>query len=339
MKWDAVKYKQLWLLGFGLLVLIMISIGGITRLTRSGLSIVEWKPVSGIIPPITEADWQQQFELYKLTPEYSHVNSHFELSDYKSIFMWEYLHRVLGRIIFLFVVSPGVVLWRKKYVSGKLVLLLASLVAVQGLIGWLMVKTGLNVKPHVSPFMLALHFFAALSVLVVALYHYTKTLPVIKFSLMQYQRVSFYALGAGLGFQIFYGCLTSGLKAGIGYNTYPLMNGQFFPEGGLFFTPAIINFFENPATVQWTHRWLGISVLGLFLLMFGQFYNSQAWPKIKNSLLILFAIISFQVLLGILNIILVVPIPLAALHQFVAAVLVVCYFRLLFLLPSTEENS
>lgn len=333
------KYKQLWLMGFCVLVLIMISIGGITRLTRSGLSIVEWKPVSGIIPPITESDWQQQFELYKQTPEYTHVNSNFELSDYKSIFIWEYLHRVLGRIIFLFAVVPGFILWRKKIVSGKLVLLLASLVALQGLIGWLMVKTGLNVKPHVSPFMLALHFFAALSVLVVALYNYTRTLTLFKTAVFPYQKISLYVFGAGLGIQIFYGCLTSGLKAGIGYNTYPLMNGQFFPEGGLFFSPAVLNFFENPATVQWTHRWLGITVLGLFFICLGQFIKTAAWEKVKKSFYFLLGIIFFQVLLGILNIVYIVPIQLAALHQLTAAVLVVCYFRLLFLLPQSQEST
>jgi cytochrome c oxidase assembly protein subunit 15 len=339
MKTDAVKYKQLWLIGFSLLVLIMISIGGITRLTRSGLSIVEWKPVSGFIPPITESDWQQQFDMYKQTPEYAHVNSHFELSDYKAIFMWEYLHRVLGRIIFLFVVIPGIILWRKNYVSGRLVLLLASLVAVQGIIGWLMVKTGLNVKPHVSPFMLALHFFAALSVLVVAIYNYVKTLPAINTTMDYCQKVSFYIFGGALALQIFYGCLVSGMKAGVGYNTYPLMNGQFFPEGGMFFSPAILNFFENPATVQWTHRWLGITVLGLFIVMLTRFLNTAAWAKVKSSMIFLLAVMIFQVVLGILNIIYVVPIHLAATHQLVAAILVVCYFRLLFLLPSTQENS
>lgn len=335
----GVKYKQLWLLGFSLLVLIMISVGGITRLTRSGLSIVEWKPVSGFIPPLTDSDWQQQFDLYKQTPEYTHVNSHFELSDYKAIFMWEYLHRVLGRLIFFFVVIPGVILWRKKYVSGKLVLSLASLVALQGLIGWLMVKSGLNVKPHVSPFMLALHFFAALSVLVFAIYHYVKTLPSLQTSVTGHLKRSYYIFGAALAVQIFYGCLVSGMKAGIGYNTYPLMNGQFFPDGGLFFTPAILNFFENPATVQWTHRWLGILVLGIFFVVVAQFFKSESWAEVKKSFCFFLAAILFQVVLGILNIILVVPISLAALHQLVAAILVVCYFRLLFLLPSTQENT
>jgi cytochrome c oxidase assembly protein subunit 15 len=334
----SIKLKQLWLLGFCFLVLLMVSVGGITRLTRSGLSIVEWKPVSGIIPPITESDWQQQFELYKQTPEYTHVNSNFELSDYKAIFMWEYLHRVLGRLIFLFVVIPGIYLWRKKIVTGKLVVSLAGLVALQGLIGWLMVKTGLNIKPHVSPFMLALHFFTALSVLLVALFHYTKTRPSFEVKIDETQRGLFFIFGLSLCAQIFYGCLTSGLKAGVGYNTYPLMNGQFFPEGGMFFSPVIVNFFENPATVQWTHRWLGMTVLALLLICAFSMMKSNAWSRVKNSFYVIVAVALIQVTLGVLNILYVVPVPLAALHQFVAALLVICYFRILFLLPQPQAE-
>jgi cytochrome c oxidase assembly protein subunit 15 len=187
--------------------------------------------------------------------------------------------------------------------------------------------------------MLALHFFAALSVLVVAIYNYVKTLPAINTTVDYCQKVSFYIFGGALALQIFYGCLVSGMKAGVGYNTYPLMNGQFFPEGGMFFSPAILNFFENPATVQWTHRWLGITVLGLFIVMLTRFLNTAAWAKVKSSMIFLLAVMMLQVVLGILNIIYVVPIHLAATHQLVAAILVVCYFRLLFLLPSTQENS
>ena len=331
------KLKKFWLLGFCLLVVAMVCVGGITRLTRSGLSIVEWKPVSGIIPPISESDWQQQFELYKQTPEYEKVNSHFELADYKQIFMWEYLHRVLGRLIFFYVVFPGLYLWRKKFVSGKLVLALASLVATQGLIGWLMVKSGLNVKPHVSPFMLALHFFAALSVLIFAFYHFVKLQKPLSAAVEKHSLRLYHLLGIGLALQVFYGCLTSGLKAGIGYNTYPLMNGQFFPEGGLFFTPYIVNFFENPATVQWTHRWLGISVAFSFISFAAAMTRSTLWRELRISVIGLLIILFLQVALGILNILLVVPISLATLHQLVATLLVLVYFNILFRMKNSEN--
>lgn len=330
------KLKQYWLLGFCLLVLLMISVGGITRLTKSGLSIVEWTPISGIVPPLTEESWQQQFDLYKKTPEYIHINSHFELADYKQIFMWEYLHRVLGRIIFLFIVIPGFVLWRKKIVSGRLVVGVALLVGIQGLIGWLMVKTGLNNRPHVSPFMLALHFFTAVSVLLVGVTQYLKPHRKFLLDMVPKQKGLFSAFGILLAFQIFYGCLTSGLKAGVGYNTYPLMNGQFFPEDGLFLNPTWLNFFENPGTVQWTHRWLGITVAFSLLCWVASMWKSPQWKEMQNSVLFLVFVLVCQVLLGILNILMVVPVHLAAFHQFVAVILVVSYYRIFYLLPSSK---
>lgn len=120
------RNKVLWLLGFIVLILAMISVGGVTRLTRSGLSIVEWMPVSGIIPPLSESDWQNQFELYQRSPEFQQINSHFELSDYKKIFMREYIHRLLGRLIFLYVLVSDFILWRQKKVEGRIVTTLAS---------------------------------------------------------------------------------------------------------------------------------------------------------------------------------------------------------------------
>jgi len=322
--------KKIWLLAFCALVLLMISIGGITRLTRSGLSIVEWRPISGIIPPITDSDWQIQFDLYKSSPEYTQLNLHFNIQDYKNIFFWEYSHRLLGRIIFIFVVLPGFILWRKNLVSGKLVLLLAGLIAFQGLIGWLMVKTGLNTNPQISPFMLALHFFSALSVLIIAYYHFLSLKITEPIRLTRLQNNFITIFGILLSLQIFYGCLTSGFKAGYGYNTYPLMNGNFFPEGGLFFLPLWLNFFENTATIQWVHRWLGALVFIILIGLLVVFAKTSAWIKLKKKFLCLFGLTFIQVILGILNIIYVVPLSLAALHQLVASFLVLVYFNLVF---------
>lgn len=332
------KYKTLWLIGFCVLVLLMISVGGITRLTRSGLSIVEWKPISGIIPPLTEQDWQNQFDLYKLSPEYNQINSHFGVSEYKNIFLWEYSHRLLGRLIFLFVVLPGFVLWRKKIVDGRLVLTLASLVALQGLIGWLMVKTGLNLRPHVSPYMLALHFFSALFVLIVALYHLCKMQKPLDTPLTRTISKIFIIFGVLLGIQLFYGCITSGLKAGIGYNTYPLMSGKFIPADAFTLQPHWINFFENPGTVQWIHRWVGIllfiSLIAIILIL----KKSSSWQNLKKSFLFLIGLVFFQIILGILNIIYVVPISLAASHQLWATFIVLVYISIIFRMQNTKKN-
>lgn len=322
--------KKLWLLVFCLLVILMISVGGITRLTRSGLSIVEWRPITGIIPPLTEQEWISQFELYKSSPEFNQVNSHFEVNDYKNIFLWEYSHRLLGRIIFLFAFLPGIFLWKKNLISLKFVLQLSTLIAFQGLIGWLMVKTGLNKNPYVSPYMLALHLFSALAVLLFAFYQLFKidNPTQIFLSTIQYKIINL--IGVLIGLQIFYGCLTSGLKAGYGYNTYPLMNGDFFPADGFFFKPLWINFFENTSTVQWVHRWLGLSVFLLIILLTILLFKSSLWTKIKKQIYYLLTTTIIQVALGILNIIYVVPIPLAVLHQFTACILVLFYFRIIF---------
>ncbi len=336
MRADSSKLRQYWLLGFCALVLLMISVGGITRLTRSGLSIVEWKPVSGIVPPITESDWQAQFELYKQSPEFLKINSHFELSDYKRIFFWEYVHRVLGRIIFLFVLLPGLYLWRKGEESARFVFGLAAFIAFQGLIGWLMVTTGLNTKPHVSPFMLALHFFMALGALHIAAYRYYKLIPSFEVSLSGKEEKWFKALGILLMLQVFWGCLVGGLKAGIGFNDYPFMNGNIFPEGGMALTPLFLNFLENPGTVQFIHRWLGILVFIALVATYLKIKKSSLAPVYLRSLHVLLGLTVIQIILGILTIIYVVPTSLAATHQLVAAILVLTYFRIWFLQPQKK---
>lgn len=322
--------KSTWLAIFCALVVLMIAVGGVTRLTKSGLSIVEWKPVSGIIPPITESDWQNQFELYKASPEYNQVNSHFGIEEYKNIFMWEYLHRVLGRLLFLFVLIPGIILWRKKVVTGQLVTLLAALIASQGLIGWLMVKSGLKQNPHVSPYMLALHFFSALIVLLVGYYHFCKERPLIDAKLSTMQSKLLNGLGVLLMAQVFWGCITSGMKAGFAFNTYPLMGGDFFPAGGMLLEPQWLNFFENPAAVQWTHRWLGILVFAMLVLTVINLKKSNDWIKLKGPMIHLMGIMGIQIVLGILNILLSVPTWLAIVHQVCGSLLVMTYFGILF---------
>ncbi len=131
------KWVKPWLLGFVFLLLVMIVVGGVTRLTRSGLSIGEWPPVSGIIPPIGPKEWQEQFSLYQQSPEYQQINFKFSLEDYQNIFIWEFFQRLLGRLIFLYSLIPGLIFWKKKALSASLVLLFSGLVAAQGLVGWL----------------------------------------------------------------------------------------------------------------------------------------------------------------------------------------------------------
>jgi cytochrome c oxidase assembly protein subunit 15 len=332
------KWTRRWLVGFVILLLAMIAVGGVTRLTRSGLSIVEWRPFTGIVPPMSDTEWKEQFGLYKLSPEFDQVNSQFTLEDYQKIFIWEYLHRLLGRLIFLYALIPGIVLWRKKQVKGSVVVLLCALVAFQGLIGWLMVKSGLSREPHVSPFMLALHFFSALTVLGAVYYQLSKMRArVLGPSSASGVLKWVHAFGLLLVLQIFYGCLTSGFKAGFSFNTYPLMGGDFFPPGGLLQEPAWINFFVNPATIQWTHRWLGILVFIMALCALRAVMKSSVKAVLKGPLFHLMGVCLLQVILGILNIVFVVPIAIAILHQLMASLLVMAYLSILFRTKKQES--
>jgi heme a synthase len=315
--------KKIWLSVFVVLTLIMIAVGGTTRLTRSGLSIVEWKPVSGIIPPITEQQWQTQFELYKQSPQFSQVNSHFELSDYKKIFFWEYVHRLLGRILFLFALIPGLVLWRRKKIKGAVVVQLTLLVALQGLVGWLMVKTGLNRDPQVSPYMLALHFFSALLLLLVAYYHLKKdAAPLTVKNWRGKQQNTFIAFAVLLFLQVFYGNLTSGFKAAFAFNTFPFMGGTFLPPGGLG------SWLSDPATIQWTHRWLGFLVL-LFAILFVHFAK-QSGKALRGPTMHLFGVVLLQVALGVFNLVYAVPTWLGVLHQVNAVLVILALFNLVY---------
>lgn len=319
--------KSCWLKGFIVLVLCMISLGGITRLTRSGLSIVEWKPVTGILPPLTEADWHQQFHLYQQSPEFKQVNPHFQLSEYKRIFMWEYLHRLLGRLLFLYVLLPGLFLWNMGLVRARLVLLLSALVALQGLFGWVMVRSGLSHMPHVSPYLLALHFFFALLTLLTAQFHIPIKESYFSAGMTKPQTVLFFGLGGLLVLQIFFGCLTSGLKAGFYFNTYPLMGDSFWPANALTLTPEWKNIFENPILVQWTHRWLGTLTLIYVALTCFVFLKSDT-ASIRKSFLKMSGLILLQFVLGVSTLIFSVPLIVAASHQLVAALVMLAYVKL-----------
>lgn len=309
----------------------MIALGGVTRLTRSGLSITEWKPVTGMLPPLSEESWELEFSKYQESPEYKILNSHFTISDYKKIFLWEYLHRLLGRFIFLFTLIPGILLWRKKEFSGYKVSLLCSMIALQGLIGWLMVKSGLQRDPMVSPYMLSLHFFSALSVLVIA---YVFLLQSQSYQIISRAPKAFFALGTLISVQIFYGCLTAGWKAGFMFNTYPMMSGHFFPESGFIKSPLWVNFFSNHATVQWTHRWLAMIVFAgiLFLLIL------KDMKPYKKSLWILLFFVFLQIILGILTIVFIVPVSLGVMHQAVACLIVLSFVKIIFSKPEANEK-
>lgn len=331
---QKVNGRTLWLGILCILLVLMIGVGGITRLTRSGLSIVEWNVVMGTLPPLTEEAWQSQFELYQKTPEFQKINAHFELSDYKRIFFWEYFHRLLGRLIFFTALVPGLILVRRKQATMKEVFILSGLVALQGFIGWFMVKSGLTHMPRVSPYRLTFHYLTALSILGVVFWWFLKSIHEhLQFKPVQHPlkiKLSLWGLCFGFFIQLIYGGLTAGLKAGFVYNTYPLMERSFFPPQPFAMDPWFVNLFENVSTVQWIHRWNAVFVL----LLAGHFYRNlkasgnKFYEKSGKALL---HVLAFQVGLGILTLVLKVPVWLGVIHQVFAAILLLAILRCLWI--------
>ena len=305
----------IWLITCILLVYAMIILGGYTRLSHSGLSIVEWKPISGIIPPLNLADWQAEFSLYKQSPEYIKINHHISLCEFKQIFLVEYLHRVLGRIIGLMFFLPFLYFFLSKQIDKKETQYfswIAILIALQGLIGWLMVKSGLIDQPNVSQYRLALHLVMACIILILLVWKIIPGKP----SSSKYAYFSLFLLML----QIISGAFVAGLKAGMVYNSFPLMNGKFIPDGLMLMNPWYLNIFENIEMVQFIHRYLAminlINLLAYCYKIFNLNYN-------KKIAILLATILSLQFTLGILTLCLQAPLILALLHQALAIILMI----------------
>jgi len=271
------KSIRRWLIFIVVLITLMVALGGITRLTGSGLSITEWKPIMGAIPPLNEAEWAIAFEKYKEIPQYRKINSTMTLSGFKWIFFWEYTHRLLGRVIGLAFALPLALFWiRKKIPPGYKPKLLALffLGGSQGAMGWFMVMSGLSELTYVSHIRLMLHLMLAFIIGAYAAW-LIKSLSDRDFRAPVLKRVRTLSrtLFAFVFFQCVYGALTAGLKAGYQYPTFPTFNGEWIPNALWDLAPSPLNFVSNPVAVQWTHRLLGTLTLGIALAF--------AW-KVKN---------------------------------------------------------
>ena len=311
-----------WLLIVTILIFLIIIIGGITRLTGSGLSMVDWKPIMGSIPPLTHSSWINTFELYQTSPQYKLINQAMTLNEFKLIFFWEYLHRILARLIGLALIIPYIILGLKKYIPrwlNKRILIMIGLVIFQGVLGWFMVKSGLVNKPEVSHFRLAAHLVTALLLLQYIIW---TLLDLTKEKVHQAHQLAIPTAlwSIGILLQIIYGAFTAGKKAGWGYNTYPKMGESWLPESA-FMYPAN-NIFDNPVMIQFIHRHLGI-VLGVLLLILWIkiIKNKENHLTLKKAATYVLMILLVQIILGILTLILKVPIELAILHQLTGAIL------------------
>ena len=314
------------------LMIVMIAIGGITRLTDSGLSMVDWEPVAGIIPPITNDDWEEEFNYYKQYPEYKEINLDMTLSEFKIIFFWEYLHRMVGRIIGLFFIIPLVYMLFKKRISKndlKVVLAIIILITAQGLLGWYMVMSGLSLNPFVDHIRLMIHFMMAM---ILVSYTYIQYLNKIHLSpkklLMSYKNTFLFFVIIII--QIIFGTFTAGLKAGYIFNTYPLMNNSIFPyeilyNSSLGFLSSLIN---NLPTVQYVHRTIGLIILFWAIYMILKSYKNKEeyLDELKLSILII-----IQFLLGVFTLLTSVNIYIALLHQINATFIILLCVKLIYL--------
>lgn len=314
-----------WLLLCCFMVLAMAVVGAITRLTESGLSITEWKPVTGALPPLTESHWQQEFDLYKESPEFKSKHFWMGIDDFKNIYMWEWSHRQLGRLIGIVFALP--LLWfalRKQIPLGygwKFIGLLA-LGGAQGFMGWYMVKSGLVDRPSVSHFRLAAHL--GLAVLIFSLMWWI-ALDFIKKSdshpVSKGVLIHGWSMLALLALTMIWGAFTAGLDGGMIYNTFPKMDAHWIPPELTFNAPAWVNALHAPAAVQFVHRCLAI-LAGIGLIAFGM--------RTKDHGLI--TMVFVQIGLGIATIMSQVAIPLAALHQAGAIILLALLLRRLHIL-------
>jgi heme a synthase len=319
-----------WLWSIAAMTLAVLIVGGITRLTLSGLSIVEWRPFTGVIPPLTESQWQRMFDLYRQYPEYqASWRTGMTLADFKFIFFWEYLHRLLARTIGLVFLVPFVFFWAKGWFNRPLTrraLLLFMLGASQGLMGWLMVASGLVDMPRVSHYRLAAHLSLAFMIFGYAAWlardlKLTTLRTMTSAAARRLMLRGLAVVGGLLVLQIVWGAFVAGLRAGKLYNTFPLMGGRIVPPNVLQLQPAWRNFVEYAVTVQWLHRLigtaLGVAALAVFVKVAR--VNADAVSKRYNGALV--TLILAQYGLGIATLLLFVPVALGVIHQATAMIL------------------
>jgi heme a synthase len=320
---DASPRVATWLFVCCALVFAMVVVGGVTRLTGSGLSIVEWQPIMGALPPLSDADWQQTFEKYQQTPQFKLVNHAMTVAEFKGIFWWEYVHRLLGRLIGVIFFVP--LLWfiaRREIPQGYAWRLAGIFVlgALQGAMGWYMVKSGLVDNPRVSQFRLTAHLGLALAIFAAMFWTALTLIAPERARLASPPQRSTRAWAIGFTVlvcvMILSGGFVAGIRAGFAYNSFPLMNGSFVPPEILLLEPWWRNFFWNMATVQFDHRIIAWLLAFCAPVLWWKLRTAPGMPsRARGGGHLLLALVALQILLGIATLLLVVPIPLAAAHQ------------------------
>jgi len=316
---DRLGTVAVWLFACCALIFLMVVVGGVTRLTLSGLSITEWRPVVGVIPPLSAADWAAEFAKYKAIPEYRVVHFAMSLDDFKTIYFWEYAHRLLGRLIALAYAVPFVWFLMRGRLPRRLVPPLCGILLLgfaQGALGWYMVESGLADRVEVSQYRLVAHLALALATYAAILW---TALGIVRLSPDEDPGSSWRRAGDAVLFlvalAILAGGFVAGTRAGLIYNTFPLMDGRLIPAGYAEIDPFYLNWFENIAAVQFDHRLLAVATAGTVFLVWVVGWRAVLTRQARAALHVLFAVSTLQVTLGITTLVLVVPVPLAAAHQ------------------------
>lgn len=310
---------RIWLGVVLLAIFALVVVGGATRLTESGLSITEWKPIHGVIPPLSEAEWLEEFDLYRQIPQYQEINRGMSLDEFKVIFWWEWAHRILARGVGILFAVPLVFFWATGRIEKGLRWPLVGLLALgglQGFVGWWMVASGLTERTDVSQYRLATHLTLACIIFAAIVWVMRSVSP---HSADRPPTAKSHLAAGGLAFlvllQIYLGALVAGLNAGWSYNTWPLMDGALIPGRLFTMDPAFINLFENPKTVQFVHR---MTAYALWIAAFAHMmaaWRFGAGTTHANRAVVLFGLVTLQAIAGIVTLLLQVPISWGLIHQ------------------------
>jgi len=312
-----------WLYVVALVLFGLFLVGGATRLTNSGLSITEWNPIHGVIPPLNDAEWQEEFARYKQIPEYKVLNRDMDLAGFKYIFWWEWTHRLIARSVGFIFAVPLIILWAAGCIERKLKPRLVGILALgglQGAIGWWMVMSGLSVRTDVSQYRLAIHLTTACLIFISTLAVARGLAPHSEKPAARPLQIFAGVLVALVLFQIYLGALVAGTNAGFSYNTWPLMDGRVVPDGLFVLEPAWRNFFENPKTVQFIHRCGAYLVWTVALLH--MIFALRLAPKTTHArrAAVLFLLVTLQAALGVTTLVMQVPVDLGLAHQAMALI-------------------
>ncbi len=328
----------IWIFTCAGMVLAMAVIGAITRLTESGLSMVEWRPLIGMLPPLSEQEWQRVFQLYQQTPEYIQKHHYMDLASFKSIFWWEWVHRFWGRLIGIVFFIPFLYFTITKKIDRsqmRLYGLIFLIGAIQGVIGWYMVKSGLNDQPHVSHYRLALHLTMALFIFMILLwagFNRGQT----RLNMNDVMRTKLFKITLTCLIltiiSVVWGAFTAGTKAGYIYNEFPFMGEGIVPEEVLNSKDPVSQFWSHPVAIQFFHRWIALSTFAAITYLWFKRHQLSDHPYIINVIHLVFGFAVLQIVLGISTLLSVVDIVFASLHQANAFLLIGSLLYLCFLI-------